>query len=359
MDFMGFSTPGIMEISQGDVIFNLGVSFSILIGSIIIAKILYHFTDRFLKKRAALTESEIDDKVIVILHRPLYYIIILIGLLVALHFILPENYQESARTIISIIIIIIITKVLFGSIDIIFYDIAKKLAKRTKTALDDEAIPFLSKITKVTIVVLAGIIILDKLGFSGAVTSLVAGLGIAGFAIGFAAKDTIANILSGFFILTDRPFRRGDRIEVGDYIGEVVDIGLRTTKILTLDKNYVIIPNSKIASTEVINYTLPNVRIKLKIPIGVAYGSDPKKVKKIILETAKKCDKILDDPKPEVYFIEFGDSSLNFLLRVWVSNFRDRVKVKDFIHSQLYEKLEKEGIEIPFPCRTVYLRKEG
>lgn len=349
--------PLVSGLPQNGLVFNVAAALVIVLGSVVLAKILDRLIGTFLKKQAELTESEVDDKLVKIIHGPLYHTIILIGLLIGLKFVIPLEYQGTSETFISILIILIVTKVVFSSVDVIFHDIAKKLASKTKSTLDDEAIPFLSKIAKAIILLVALLLILGKLGFTEVVITSVAGLGILGFAVGFAAKDTLANMLSGFFILTDRPFKRRDRIEVGNYMGEVVDIGLRTTKILTLDKNYVIIPNSKISSTEVINYTKPNVRIKLKLPIGVAYGSDPKKVKKIILETAKKCEWILDEPAPAVYFTEFGDSSINFLLRIWVQSFMDRVRVKDFIHSQLYDKFKKEKIEIPFPCRTVYLRK--
>ena len=197
--------------------------------------------------------------------------------------------------------------------------------------------------------------ILDLIGIE--VSPLVASLGIAGFAIGFAAKDTLGNLLAGFFIMTDRPFKKGDRVEIAGYLGEIVDIGLRTTKIMTLDSNVVIIPNSKIISNEVTNYTLPSVRIKVKIPLGVAYGSDVDEVKKIILDVAKKAD-ILEDPAPSVFFREFGESSLNFLLIVWVDTFRIKFGVTDQVNSMLYKEFDKAGIDIPFPCRTVYLKKE-
>lgn len=335
------------------------VAVLIFITSIVVAKIIYYLVERYFKKLAARLKSRIGDELLSLLHRPVYYVIILAGLQIAVTYLLVASvYADYFTTFISILLIALVAWVVAGVVDIILKEFGRKLIKKTKTAIDDEAIPFLSKVVKIVIYAIAFIAILDKLGYSNVVASLIVGFGIAGFAIGFAAKDTIANLLAGFLILTDRPFTKGDRIQIGEYLGEVVDIGLRSTKIETLDHTLVIIPNEKIISNEVINYALPDLRLKVKVPIGVAYGSDPERVKKIVLDVANNSELIMKEPSPSIFFKEFGESSLNFLLIVWVNNFRDALKVMDEINSRIYEEFNKQGIEIPFPCRTVYLRKE-
>ena len=330
---------------------------AIIIGSIVLAKIVYWFVERYMKAFAAKTRSDIDDTILRIIHKPVYYIIILMGIQLAVScVVVSTEFEDFFSKLISIAIIILGAWVIAGIADAILQGVGKKLAARTKTTVDDEAIPFLSRVLRFAIYLLAFMIVLDQFGIE--ITPLVASLGIAGFAIGFAAKDTIGNLLAGFFILTDRPFVRGDRIELKGYLGEVVDIGLRTTKIKTLDHTYVVIPNASIISNEVINYTLPDVRIKVKLPISVAYGTNPERVKKIVLDVAKEVDEVMDDPKPVIYFTEFGESSLNFLLIFWVSNFRKKLVAVDKINMKINEEFEKAGIEIPFPCRTVYLRRE-
>jgi len=333
------------------------VAIAIIIASIIVAKIVYWFVERYMKAFAVKTKSDIDDLILRIIHKPIYYIIILIGIQLAVSYVaVSAEFEDLFSRLISIAIIILGAWVIAGIMDAVLVGVGKKLATKTKTTVDDEAIPFLSKVLKFTIYLLAFMIILDQFGIE--ITPLVASLGIAGFAIGFAAKDTIGNLLAGFFILTDRPFARGDRIEIKGYLGEVVDIGLRTTRIETLDHTYVIIPNADIVSNEVINYTLPDVKIKVKIPIGVAYGTDPGKVKRIVLDVTKKVDEVMKDPKPVIFFTEFGESSLNFLLIFWVPDFRKKLVAVDKINIGINEEFEKAGIEIPFPCRTVYMRKE-
>ena len=332
------------------------VSFIIIISSIILAKIVYWIVKKYLLKFAAKTKTEVDDLILDVIHKPIYYIIILIGLLVAVGYVhLPPKYFDPFSTFISIVLILVVTWAISNVINILLVDFGKRLAVKTKTSIDNEAIPFLSKVIKILIYVFAFVIIMDRLKIQ--ITPLVMSLGIVGFAVAFAAQDTLGNLLAGFSILIDRPFVRGDRIEMAGHIGEVVDIGLRSTKIKTLDHRIIVVPNSTISSTEVINYSLPDVRIKLKIPIGVAYGTDIEKVKEIALNISKNTKKILKDPEPGIYFVEFGDSSLNFTLIVWVHDFKDRLKVIDHINTELNRKFEEEGIEIPFPCRTVYMEK--
>ncbi len=326
----------------------------IIFVSFLIAIIFAYFIDRHLRRLTSMTKSEIDDKIINILHKPIYYIIILLGIQLALTLFFDVN--NIIFRFITAILILIFVWVTANILGIVLEDFGKRIAVKTKTTIDDEAIPFLSKILRISIYVIGIMIILDQFGIE--ITPLIASLGIAGFAIGFAAKDTISNILAGFFILLDRPFTKGDRIKVGDNIGDVVDIGLRSTKIRTLENTYVIIPNSDIVSQDVTNYALPDLQLKVKLTFGVAYGSDPDMVKRIILDIANKSEFVMDDPAPSIYFTEFADSSINFLLIFWVHTFRDRLRAMDDINEKVYKKFAEEGIEIPFPCRTVYLHKE-
>jgi len=342
-----------LDINIGELV----IAFSTIIASVIVARISDFIIENHVKKYAERTKSDIDDRIIKILKGPVYYIIILIGLMIALRQVsIPTGYTEMVDKFILIMIIVISSWVTASIVQIFIYSFGKRMARRTKSTIDDEAIPFLSKIAYFAVYIVAFMIILSLLGID--ITPLVAIGGIAGFAIGFAAQESISNILAGFFILADRPFKKGDRIRVEDYLGEVVDIGLRSTKIETLDHTFVIIPNSKLISNEVTNYALPNLQIKVRIPFGVAYGSNIGEVKKIVMKVTKKSKLVLDDPGPTVYFTEMGESSLNFRIIVWVNTFRDKLKVTDEVNSSLYEEFNKAGIEIPFPCRIVYLRKE-
>jgi MscS family membrane protein len=292
-----------------------------------------------------------------LIHKPIYYAIILLGVQIAADYLLQGSpYMAYFTKGVTILFISIIAYVTAGIASILINELGGRIASKTESTLDDEAIPFLSKLVKFGIYALGIMIILSQLGIE--ITPLVASLGIAGIAIGFAAKDTLSNLMAGFFILIDRPFARGDRIQVGSFSGEVVDIGLRTTKIQTPDHTFVIIPNEKVVINEVTNYALPDSRLKVMINFGVAYGSDVEKVKKTVMDVAKKSSSVLKDPEPQVFFKEFADSSLNFLLVAWIESFKDQLKITDELNTGVYNALNREKIEIPFPTQTVYLKKE-
>jgi MscS family membrane protein len=336
---------------------NLLIAVLIVLSSVVVAKIVYFFVERYFKKLAAKTETKADDYILELLHKPIYYAIILLGIQIAAGYLLGSGvYLDYFTKGVTILFILIFTYVIAGIVAILITEVGGNLASKTESTLDDEAIPFLSKLFKFGIYALGIMIILHQLGVE--ITPLVASLGIAGFAIGFAAKDTIGNLLAGFFILADRPFARGDRISVGSFTGEVIDIGLRTTKIQTPDHTYVIIPNEKVVINEVTNYALPDPRLKVSVKFGVAYGSDVEKVKKTVMTVAQRCDSVLKDPGPQVFFKEFADSSLNFQLIAWINSFKDQLKVTDELNTWVYNALNREKIEIPFPTQTVFLRKE-
>jgi len=350
--FLGFSLP--------EIYVDVGIAICIILASIILAKLLYIFVERYMKRLAKRTKSDIDDKILEIVHKPIYYIIILLGLQLAIsHVLISLNFEHLVSPVtglVKAIAIALVVWILTKVSDILLYNFGDKIVSKTKSEIDKEALPFISNVVKILLYAVGVMIILDQLGID--ISPLTVGAGVAGFAIGFAAQDTLSNIIAGFFILIDKPFKVGDRIQVGEHLGDIVEITLRTTRIKTLENNYVIIPNSELITREVINYKLPKANIRVFLNIGVAYGSDPEKVKEIVMETMKKCEYILDKPEPKVFFVEFGESSLNFKLVFWVGSYTEKLKALDFLHTTLYKRFAEEGIEIPFPCRTVYLREE-
>jgi small-conductance mechanosensitive channel len=333
-------------------------AFGLILISIVIAKLFVYFLSNYALVFVKKSKTSLDDKIIEAIKKPIFYFIILIGTDFALSEIstVPalinplQSFIFAAEVLLGAFFISRIVSV-FGE----WY--ANNITARTKSRFDDEFLPLFNRIAKLFIYGSAIVIILDF--FEYEITAIVAGLGIAGLAFALAAQDTLANMISGFVIMADRPFRIKDIIQLpgGEY-GEVHEIGLRSTKILTLDALMVVIPNSQIGNSQIINYSYPDNKIRLKIPVGVAYGSNPKEVAKIVKDVARKQPKVLQRPAPRCRLSSFGDFSLNLTLYVWVDSHRDRVEVIDKINMEIFDRFKKEGIEIPFPTRNILIKKE-
>jgi MscS family membrane protein len=200
----------------------------------------------------------------------------------------------------------------------------------------------------VVIVILYVAILLDHFGIN--ITGLAAALGIAGLAFSLAAQDTISDAISGVIIMLDQPFRVGDRIEIDelDTWGDVVEIGMRTTKIRTRDNRMVIVPNSKISNNQVVNYTYPDPRYRVQVDIGIGYGQDIENVRKIIHDTVRELPGILEDKSVDVLYNEMGDSSMTFRVRWWIQSYEDTRKIYDRVNTALQKALDDAGIDMPF-----------
>ncbi len=270
-----------------------------------------------------------------------------------------EDYKESGwlkmpQNVLFVGLVIGLSLLAGQFLGALFEWYRQNIAHRTKTTLDDEFIPLFNKLSKIVIFFVGAMIILKK--FNVDITGFVITGGIASIAVALAAKDTIANMISGFLILIDRPFRINDRIELPDgKIGDVQEIGLRCTKILTFDNTILVIPNSDISAARVINHGYPSAKVKMRLRMGVAYGSDMAKVKQILVDIATKNQRVMDEPAPAAYFMSFGDSALEVMLIAWVSDYREKFSITDEINLAIQKRFAQEDIEIPFPQRDVHL----
>jgi small-conductance mechanosensitive channel len=232
-----------------------------------------------------------------------------------------------------------------------------KIADKTKTKVDDIIFDLLRKFAGAVIYATAVILALDILGVN--VMPFVAGAGVAGIAIGFAAKDTLSNLIAGVLLIIDRPFEIGDRIEVWSAPagsatwGDVIDIGLRATKIKTTDNIVIIIPNNEIMKRDIVNYTILSTKIRVRVNIGIAYDADIKRAKDLIIKVAGAIEWVSKDPVPKVVVRMFGESSVNLQLRVWINDARKRMDTISYITDKVKEEFDKSGIEIPFPKRDI------
>ncbi|MBU6400652.1 MAG: mechanosensitive ion channel [Verrucomicrobia bacterium] len=188
-------------------------------------------------------------------------------------------------------------------------------------------------------------------------SSLTVIAGAVGVGVGFGLQNLISNFISGLIILAERPVAIEDRIEVAGVVGRVTHISLRSTTVVTTDNIAIIVPNSHFITNTVTNWSHKDPKVRLRLPIGVAYGTDPEQVRRLLLEVAAEHAIVLSEPAPEVFFSEFADSSLNFELAVWIKDLTwDPRRFRSELNFAMESKFRAHGIEIPFPQRDVHVR---
>ena len=349
-----------MVLAAGLEINYILAAFTLLLG-ILIAFFVRSLV-RWMESRAIETETKWDDIIIASFGTPAQIAIIVFFLYFALTWfgILPESMMwiQDPNYVTSFYIIIsawILSTFLFSVIHIY----GRRFAQLSDTDIDDRLVELFELVIRYVIWFVAIMAILKV--FDIDMTPLLAGAGIAGIAIALAAQDLISNFFGGAIITVDKPFKVGDRIKVEDYYGDVLSVGTRSTRIKTLDYQIVTIPNNKLTTNIIINYSEPDQKLRITIPVSVAYGNDPGRVKEILLEIAQDAIKntgyLLADPAPTVFFTEFAESSLNFILRVWAQKYNLPDEVKDSINCRVAERFAQEGIEIPFPQMDVHMKK--
>jgi small-conductance mechanosensitive channel len=312
---------------------------------------------RLLHRWAERTETRFDDIIIKSLKVPSVFWCIAIGLYIGVAVSdLPEKYIFYFSRAIHVIVILSITIAVANLSGKIF----KNYIQKSELPIPTTGLAY--GILKGTVLVIGFLIILSFLGVS--ITPLITALGVGGLAVALALQDTLSNLFAGIHILIEKSIRVGDfiKLETGQE-GYVEDITWRTTRIRMLPNNMVVIPNSKLSQSIVTNYYLPEKKMSIQIPISVSYSSDPEIVENLLVEEAKKAvgeiSGLLGTPEPLVRFIPgFGDSSLDFTLICHVQEFVDQHPVQHELRKRIFKRFKENGIEIPFPHRTVYLREE-
>lgn len=336
---------------------NMMLSSAIFIGVTVLALVVRKVLFRFLQRWAQKTETRLDDLFLETLSNPSIYWCIAVGLYFAIGTSkLPAQYITYSFKAIHVLVIFSIALAL-----------ANASAKLVTYSIQKAEVPIpvsgLSQVIIKGIILMIGILILlDTLGIS--ITPVITALGVGGLAVALALQDTLSNLFAGLHILMEKSIRMGDfiKLESGQE-GYVMDISWRTTRIRMLPNNLVVIPNNRLAQSIVTNYYLPEKWMAAQIPISVSYDSDPDRVERILVEEATKAAKevpgLLSEPAPFVRFIPgFGDSSLNFTLICQVREFVDQYLAQHELRKRIFKRFKQEGIEIPYPIRTVYIKQE-
>lgn len=347
-------TPDQISEIMKDVLVSLGI----VAGFYVAGKASIFIIDRFVRKLTEKTSTQLDDMLLAVVEKPAFWLIMLWGIYVALHRLSMEfarRFFDVADKAVFIVAVAFIVKVVYDVVNTLIDWYGVTMAGRGQEGLGKSILPLLKKLVKIFAIISGLIVILDH--FSYNISSLVAALGVSSLAIGLAAKETLANMISGFTIVADRPFRIGDRIEVDKKTGDVVEIGLRSTRIRTIDNTIVIIPNSKLVDNVLLNYAYPEDSLAGFFKVSVEYGSPVEKVRATLLQVANEIQEIMKDPAPEVQFIEHADSALVFQLVYRIPEYKLKWPLIDKLNTAVNRRFAEEGINFAYPTRTMYLRK--
>lgn len=324
-----------------------------LIASFVVAFLVKLVVTQILKPLAKKTKTLIDDLIIKSIAAVIFYIILVLGLKIGFQTLQVE--AELFHSLIDTFLVLMVMIALLRIVHNLSTHWLEDWARKTQSTADDRLIPLIEKILKAVIIVLAVIFIFDSWNID--ISPLLATAGIAGIAIGFAVRDSLANILGGIQLVLDKTFKVGDKVEIETgVVGVIMDIGLRSTKLRTYDNEVIYIPNGQLANARLKNFTVPDVSVRVNVNFGVEYGSDPETVRQVVLKAVTSIDKVLDEPAPAVQFLNMSDFSLDFVARAWVGEYIDAFETKLAMTDAIYNALKKAKIGIPFPTRTIYTK---
>jgi small-conductance mechanosensitive channel len=324
---------------------------------VVLAKAIDLLVDKVLRKFSRFTKSDLDDRLIDVIHRPIYFTVILVGCVLAIIYLqfspkITFYLKSTLYTMAGIIWAISLI-----SISKIFVEGASVFSSADTAGHGKDIIPLIENVFKIVIIAAALMAVLSIWKID--ITPLVASAGIAGIAVAIAAKDTLSNFFGGLSVFIDRPYKMGDYVVLGEgERGEVVAIGIRSTRIKTRDDVMITIPNAVIANSKIINESAPIPNYRIRIPASVAYGSDIDLVQTLLLGIAAENAHVLPDPSPRVRFREFGDSALLFELLCWTEEPAFRGVTTHELNCTIYKKFNEAGIVIPFPQRDVHIMQQ-
>ena len=285
---------------------------------------------------------------------PVFFLILVYGFKLAL---MNLNINGNFTRIVNSLMLFVFLFIVLRAFDVIIGTWGATLAKKTKTKVDEVLLPLFHKSAKVIVIIIAILGVLKVWGVD--ITPYLAGVGISGIVLGLALQDSLKNVFGGVFLIVDKNFNINDpvRLETGE-LGTIQEIGLRSTKMLSYDNEVIFVPNGQLANMRIRNYVKPDNKIRKIVNFEVGYGSDPEKVKQIVVTELKKLNNIHTEPYLDCILTEMGESGLKFQARFW-TNWENAYDLWLEATEKIYLALEKAKIEIPYPTRTVHLKQNN
>lgn len=340
----------------GNTIENWGISILIILGAIIIVKLLSLLGKKVIKPFVTGTDNHLDDVIFYSLEAPVKFAIILLGIWIAIHrLVYPDSFVKVVDNAYSILIVLDITW-FFGRL---FSSLLQVYWGKQSNGQANKMMPIIKR-TILVIVWLIGIVMaLSNVGVN--ISALLGTLGIGGIAFALAAQDTVKNVFGAFTILTDKPFSIGDTIRVDSYEGTVVDVGVRSTKIMNYDKRIITFPNYKITDTSIVNISSEPMR-RAVLNLGLTYDTTSEKMKEaleLLKSIPKRVENVSSNPSDIVaVFTEYSDSALVIMYIYFIEKQGDILGVTSNMNMEILAAFNKAGLNLAFPTRTVYIQKE-
>jgi MscS family membrane protein len=330
------------------------IALGIILGTFVAAKIVYWFITNIIKKLTAKTKTNLDDVLIEKLEKPIRYSILIFGYWVAIHYLNISNsgLLTFLEGIASISLLLTLTSTASKVFDALVTEVVLPLVEKSEGGADNYILPVLSKAVKGIIWTFGVIIGLDNIGFD--ITAMIAGLGIGGLALALAAQDSVKNIFAGIMIFVDKPFKVKERIQIQDYDGTVEEVGLRSTRIRTLDGRIVTIPNSTFTDNSVVNVT-SQPSLKIVLNLGLTYDTDEGGMQKgvdILRQIVADHSMILESDC-SAGFNDFGDFSLSILFVYYVKPDAHWLDSQNTICKEVLKRFNDAGLDFAFPTQTL------
>jgi len=328
-------------------------SLAILLLSYLAARLVSFLMGRLLTRAATRTSTSLDDRLLQALQRPVTYVLFVAGARLAMEWLpLNERWAGRANRGLFILTVALLTLAAIRAYAILLHWYATESGRVAEDGPAREFRPLFSKLGNVVIVLMALVTVLQNLGVN--VESLVLSLGVGSLAVGLAAKDTLANMFAGFTIMLDRPFRLGDRIQLSSgEVGDVEAIGMRVTRLRTLDDTVLVVPNSMLVQDRIVNRNRPTRHITTRLDVGVAYGTNLTRAKAVLVESALASPYVEPERPPVALVTQFAESSVSLRLVFWAKDYAEQGLALSSVHEEVYRRFAAEGIEIPFPVRRV------
>lgn len=351
--------PVLSDTYFGSTVLQYVLFFAVVTAGAVLGRSLSFLYRRRLKQKAEATETEVDDIILYSLGGPVVLLGVIFGVAVGREILTPVEPMASAlNASIEIPVVVAIAWIAIRLTDGFIETYVMEYAEETESKLDDELVPIVSRITNIAIASIAGVVILDSVGYD--VTAIIASLGVGGIAIAFASRKTMADVFGGAHILSTKPFLVGDIVDIDGTTGTVEEIGLRTTRLRDFDGRALTLPNSAIADAEVTNITSEPSR-RVKTFIGVTYDTTPAEMDAAIdlaAETARGVDGV-DSSQTGAWFWEYGDSAMQIRLDYFITDLTRWKEIRDEVNRSIQRAFADADFDMAFPTRTVRIEHDG